>query len=97
MGPDRNLSPTPAKANVRMVALFLGKFTDTIDEHKRLAKILESICLQQVMLAHGLPIHQLTKQPLNFIAFQRRYPTPARHALAVRLRTHIFSHVSVRS
>jgi hypothetical protein len=83
MGPDRNLGLTPAKANVRMVALFLGKFTHTIDERKRLAKVLESIRLQQVMLAHGLPIRQLTKQPLNFIAFQRRHAAPARHALAV--------------
>src|SRR5712692_7816837 len=62
MGPDRNLGLTPAKTNVRMVALCLGKFTDTIDERERLAKVLESICLQQVMLVHGLPISQLTKQ-----------------------------------
>src|SRR6266852_2135839 len=61
MGPDRNLGLTPAKANVRMVALFLGNFTDTIDEGKRLAKVREAIRLQQVMLAHGLPIRQLAK------------------------------------
>src|SRR5229473_1934033 len=83
MGPDRNLGLTPAKANVRVVTLLLGKFTDTIDERQRLAKILESKRLQQVMLAHSLAIRQLAKQSSNLIAFQRRHAAPARHALAV--------------
>jgi hypothetical protein len=44
---------------------------------------MESIGLQQVVLADGLPIRQPGKQSLDFIAFQRRHAAPARHALAV--------------
>src|SRR5258708_24601924 len=55
MGPDRNLCLTPAKAHVRVGTLLLGKFTDAIDQRQRLAEILASKRLQQVMLAHSPP------------------------------------------
>jgi len=59
VGPDCHVRLTPAKADIRMVALFFSQPTNSIDELKAFAKVLEPVSLLQMMFVNDLPSFQL--------------------------------------
>ena len=58
--PNRDLCFAPAEADIGMVTLFLGHLADSIDELEAFAKVLEPVCLVQVMPVDDLPRFQLS-------------------------------------
>lgn len=82
VGPNRNIRLAPAKADIGMVSLLLGKLADAIDEVEGLAKILEAIGLLQVMIVNYLPSLNLAGKLSDFLAREWRHSPAARYALA---------------
>src|SRR5919107_1882751 len=77
---DRNFSVSPAEAHVGVVPLLLGELAHSVDEAQSLPEVLEPEAAAQVMLLDYLPLGNLPPEIVEFLSFQRRRPTPARHA-----------------
>jgi hypothetical protein len=68
MRPDRNLRFAPAKADVGVMPLLFGYFTDAIHKFERFAKIAELASLLQMMLVYNFPTGDLRRQRLDLSA-----------------------------
>jgi len=64
-----------------MVPLLLGDRTHAVHKVQGRLEIGECISFRQMVPAHHLPASHLRLHSLQFLAFERRDATPARHAL----------------
>src|SRR5207244_8076025 len=81
VGPDRDLGPAPAEADVRMVSLLLGEVADATDKLLRPAEVRKLVNPLQMMFIDRFPAVQLNKQVRDLLALQRRHATATRNAL----------------
>ena len=68
MRPDRNFSFAPTKANIGMMPLRFRQFANLVDELQAFAKVLETICLLQMMFVYDLPFFQLPQELCDFLS-----------------------------
>ena len=66
-----------------MMSLFFGKLTNPIYKLERLAKILETVRLLQMVIVNHLPSFDLAGQAANFLACQWRHSATAGNALTL--------------
>src|SRR6266446_8518751 len=78
--PDRLFGFTPAKADVRMMALLFCQIAHAVNEFEAFAKIFEAIDLLQMMLVNHLPALELRQKLFNFLALHGRPPAATWHA-----------------
>lgn len=80
MGEDRDLGVAPAKPYIRVMALLLGQRAHALDELQSRPKVPKTKLAPQMMPLDDFPIRDLTREPPEFIARERRRIAPARLA-----------------
>ena len=89
MRPDRDLHLAPAQQNVRMMSLFLGQFSHSIDKCQRGSEIWKLVSAAEMVLVHHLPLGRLRLHLLQLLALQRRNAAAARNAMLIRQAAHV--------
>jgi len=89
--PDRYLCLTPAKANIRMMALLFRELAYSVHEIQRLPKVLKTMFFPKVVFVNDVPARQLFLKPPDFLALQWWNTAATRHAFAFSKFTHTHS------
>lgn len=70
MGKDFDLYPSPGEEYIRVMALFFGHLSGTVDESQCRLEVLEAELAPEVMLVYYLPGWELAVQFFEFLCRQ---------------------------
>src|SRR5688500_1973213 len=72
MSPNCDFHAAPAEADVGMMSLLFRQLSDSVYKSKRLLEVTLFVYLVEMMFSYYCPFLDLTQEPLNLIALQRR-------------------------
>jgi len=84
VGPDCDLGPTPAKADIGMMTLLFREIPYSVNKLLGFAKVKEAECLLQVVLVHDLPSVQLRQQVGYLLSLKWWHAAATRNTLPAR-------------
>jgi hypothetical protein len=83
VGPQGDLSLAPGQQNIRMVSLFLGHRSHTVDKFQGLLKVGEFEFAMKVMFVVDHPLGHEAVESFQFLALERRNASATGHAFLV--------------